>query len=268
MAGRPKPLNPGSSGLAVFGSMLRMYRESGGYKLVEFGSMINNSAGTISDTEHGKSRCDRSLAESADRELQTGGALAHLWDLLVKGAVYPRWFDWPMYEARATTLRTFQLLAIYGLLQTDDYARALLHGDEAAVEARMNRQAILTRQEPPPPFIICVMNEAALWYQVGTPKVMHDQLMHLVASASDRICIQVVPNGADRPEVTGAFVLATLEDRSEVSYIETAARGISTGDKQDLTTLSESFDRIRAQALPAQMPLERSLERRMNDGPE
>src|SRR3954454_25389563 len=115
MAGRPKPLHPGTSSLAVFGAMLRMYRESGGYKIVEFSSMINNSPSTISDTEHGKSRCDRSLAENADRELKTGGALAHLWDLLVKGAVYPRWFDWPMYEATATTLRTFQLSVIPGL---------------------------------------------------------------------------------------------------------------------------------------------------------
>jgi transcriptional regulator with XRE-family HTH domain len=256
MAGRPRPLNPGTSGLAVFGSMLRKYRESAGYTITELGSKINNSASTISDTEHGKSRCDRSLAENADRELSTGGSLTHLWDLLVKGAIYPRWFDWPTYEARATTLRSFQGCVIDGLLQAESYALAVLHGDEAAVEGRMGRQAILTREDPPPPFVVCLLNEGVLAHQIGSHQVMHDQLMHLVASVSDRVCIQVVPNGVARPEVTGAFVLATLEDRSEIAYIETAARGISTGDKQDLTTLSESFDRIRSQALPVDMSMD------------
>jgi transcriptional regulator with XRE-family HTH domain len=100
MAGRPKPLTAGGSGLAAFGSMLRMYRQAAGLNITQFGTKINYSASTISETEHGKSRCDRLLAERADTELGTGEALTHLWDLLVKAIVYPKWFDWPAYEAR------------------------------------------------------------------------------------------------------------------------------------------------------------------------
>ncbi|MCW2918084.1 MAG: xre family toxin-antitoxin system, antitoxin component, partial [Actinomycetia bacterium] len=83
----PKPLDPGSSGLALFGSTLRMYRETAAETLTGLGSKINYSASTIGETERGESRCDRMLAERADSTLNTGGALAHLWDYLVKRAV-------------------------------------------------------------------------------------------------------------------------------------------------------------------------------------
>jgi transcriptional regulator with XRE-family HTH domain len=255
MAGRPKPLTAGGSGLAVFGSMLRMYRQAAGLNLTQFGTKINYSASTISETEHGKSRCDRLLAERADTELGTGEALTHLWDLLVKAIVYPKWFDWPAYEAQSTTLRSFQLSVVDGLLQTPEYARAVLAGDEAATEARMSRQHILAREDPPP-YLLCVINEGVLHHQIGSPQVMRDQLVHLVASVSHRISVQVVPNSVDRPEVNGAFHLATLDDGSEMAHMETAARGISTGSREDIRTLNESFDRIRSQALPVKMSMD------------
>jgi hypothetical protein len=51
-------------------------------------------------------------------------------------------------------------------------------------------------------------------------------------------------------------VLATLEDRSEVAYVETSARGITTGEPQDLATLAERFEAIRSRALPVDQSLE------------
>jgi hypothetical protein len=113
------------------------------------------------------------------------------WDHLVKAGVYPRWFEnWPGIEEKAITLRSFQPLLVDGLLQTDDYARALLYGDEAAVAARMGRQTVLAREDSSPPLLVCVLGEIVLWHQVGAPKVMHDQLMHLIASISDRVSVQ------------------------------------------------------------------------------
>ncbi|MGI8331487.1 helix-turn-helix domain-containing protein [Actinomadura scrupuli] len=256
MAGRPKPLTGGGSGLAVFGSMLRMYRQAAGLNITQFGTKINYSASTISETEHGKSRCDRLLAERADAALGTGEALTHLWDLLVKAIVYPKWFDWPAYEARAEVLRSFEPTVIHGLLQTDEYARALLYGDEAAVAARMSRQDILTRQDPPPPLLVCVISRNASYQQIGSREVMRGQLDHLMDSISDRISVQVVPNGVVHPGIRGMFILATLDDGSDIGYLETAARGITTGAREDIRTLSESFEKIRSRALPVDQSLE------------
>jgi hypothetical protein len=148
------------------------------------------------------------------------------------------------------------LSVVDGLLQTPEYARAVLAGNEVATGARMGRQHILAREEPPPPYLVCVLNEGVLHHQIGSPQAMHDQLAHLVACVSARISIQVVPNSVDRPEVNGAFHLATLDDGSEMAYMETAARGISTGSREDIRTLNESFDRVRSQALPVKMSMD------------
>ncbi|GAA2070755.1 hypothetical protein GCM10009780_02100 [Actinomadura alba] len=94
-----------------------------------------------------------------------------------------------------------------------------------------------------------------LYREIGSPKVMREQLEHLVASVSDRVSVQIVPSRQHRG-ISGSFVLATLDDRSEVAYVETAALGMTMGDPKTLTTLNESFDRIRSQALPVDMSIE------------
>ena len=81
-------------------------------------------------------------------------------------------------------------------------------------------------------------------------KVMYEQLMHLADSVSDRISVHVVPNGIAHRGTTGAFTLATMADRSEVSYAETNARGIISSSREDVTALHESFEMIRNTALP------------------
>lgn len=78
---------------------------------------------------------------------------------------------------------------------------------------------------------------------------MRGQLRHLVESVSDRTAVLIVPNGLHRG-VNGSFVLATLPNRDEVAYVETAARGITTGESSDLRTLTETFESIRSTVLP------------------
>jgi hypothetical protein len=91
----------------------------------------------------------------------TRGGLARIWKNLRKGLRHraiPGWFQpWTHFEAQAVTLRSYEPLLVPGLLQTEDYARAILsdrpggkHDDlEDQVAARMDRQAILTRADPP-----------------------------------------------------------------------------------------------------------------------
>jgi uncharacterized protein DUF5753 len=81
--------------------------------------------------------------------------------------------------------------------------------------------------------VFCVLDEFALLREIGNSKVMAEQLAHLVtvASASDRISIQIVPTCGHRA-VAGAFEIATLADGSEVAYVETAARGMTSARRR------------------------------------
>lgn len=260
MARRPNPLNPSSSPLALFGSELRIHREHAGLSQEQLGTKANYTGSFVGAVERAEEMPRREFPVAMDRVLgltaaTADGSLTRLWDGLLKSSAYPPWFDWPIHESGAIALRTFELALVPGLLQNEAYARALLSGDEAAVAARMARQAILTREKPEPPLLICVLDESVPHREVGNPEIMRDQLEQLITTASPRIAVHVVPSrGHDG--VNGSFVLATLEDRSEVAYVDTGARGITTGDPKDLKTLTERFESIRSLALPVDQSLD------------
>jgi transcriptional regulator with XRE-family HTH domain len=257
MTRRPLDLNPSSSPLALFGSELRRYREMAGLSQEQLGAKIQFSRSLVGDVERGEKRPDRAFAVACDGAMDTLDALTHLWDGLLKKSAYPSWFaDWPLIEARAVTLRQFQPQIVHGLLQTEGYARGLLYGDEEAVAARMARQEILTRAEPPPPRLVCLLDEAVLHRRLGGAEVMRDQLKHLTGAGSPRLGVQVVPSGTVHPGDRGAFVIATLADGDEVAYLETAARGLITTSRDDLRALGDSWETIRAQALPVTMSVD------------
>ena len=87
-------------------------------------------------------------------------------------------------ESIATALQAYDTHLVHGLLQTPDYARALLravrpellpHEIDPLVELRMRRQEILTRADPPPPTLWSIMDEAVLRRQIGGRETMHAQ---------------------------------------------------------------------------------------------
>jgi hypothetical protein len=150
----------------------------------------------------------------------------------------PVWFrPWLEEEARAEVLRSMQLSLIPGILQTEEYARALMPGDEAAVKARMDRQKILDREDPPRMHF--VIDEAVLYRERGGPEVMRAQLEHLVEMASPRITIQII-SSKDNPCSTGASILATV-DRSEVRGHRTYLGGV--GDRPGVCAPAAGIDR-------------------------
>lgn len=118
----------------------------------------------------------------------------------------------------------------------------------------MARQGILTRSDPPPPTFVALLSEAVLYHLVGTSEVMKDQISHLLTiSEYPNVTIQIVRNNGRPAGTGGAFVAATMEDRSDISYLETTIRGITTDDPSDLAKLSEALRELRARALPDDM---------------
>ena len=161
------------------------------------------------------------------------------------------------YERAARVLRTFEHTFVPGLLQTPEYARAVLskkpHATDDEIEnllsLRLARQEILTRDDPP--LVYALLDEAVLNRPVGPAEVMHGQLLHLADLATWRnISIQVVPYSAGgHVGLQGAFVIAEAADMSATVFLENAADGQTVEDIDHVSPIVAQFDALRGEAL-------------------
>jgi transcriptional regulator with XRE-family HTH domain len=243
-----RQLDPGESPLAFFGAELRRFRTHAELSQEALSAKINYGSSLVGMIETAQRMPTLEFAIACDEALDTGGALERLWPLVSRGR-YPSWFgEWREIEREATALRTWQPLVVPGLLQTEGYAGALL-GSGEAVQARIERQAILVRDEPEPPMLRVVIDESVLLRPVGSREVMRVQLEKLLKDAENpRISIQVVPMGV-HPGLQGGFNLATTPMGGVVGYVETAARGQVVTHPHDLNELNEAYEGIRTEAL-------------------
>jgi transcriptional regulator with XRE-family HTH domain len=234
--------------MVTFGKAIRAFRMAKGLTQESLAQTLNYSKGWLSNIETGQIRPQRRIVTEFERALSvTDEALIGLYDELSKEKV-PGWArDWWDEEAQATGLRAFEDNLVYGLLQTEDYANAVLHGDEAALQHRTARQTRLTSEEPPR--VRCVMDELVLYREMGGQGVMRAQLEHLATSSS--AIVQIVP-AAVNPHRMGAFTLAAVDD-GEVAYVQSAVRGMVTNDKKELLHLNNLWESICSQALPVGM---------------
>ena len=160
------------------------------------------------------------------REANTPGWWQHYGDVL------PQWFrTYVDLESAASLIRTYEGQYVPGLLQTDDYMRAVVQGallDETAedmgrrVRLRMARQTVLTREHPPR--LWAVVDEAALRRPVGGPGVMKGQVQRLLDAAElPNVTLQILPldTGA-HPAMVGSFSVLRFPDQElpDVVYLE------------------------------------------------
>jgi DNA-binding XRE family transcriptional regulator len=195
----------------AFGALLRHYRLRAGMIQTELGAKVHVVGDVISKIETGDRAPSKDLIPRLDAvpELDTAAMLAQFYEILaavLRDPGYPEWFaEWPGKEARATRLRWFEPLLVPGLLQTEAYMRAIFQTRfgttepeiEDRVAARMKRQAILVRDDPPKLWVL--LDEGVLRRPVGGPSVMHEQVDHLVKAAQEsHIMIQIVPSSVGR----------------------------------------------------------------------
>jgi transcriptional regulator with XRE-family HTH domain len=163
------------------------------------------------------------------------------------------------FEAEATRIRNCQSLFVPGLLQTEDYARAVIRGTlptatqtavEQRVQARIERQERVSGESP---FELwAIMDEAAIRRLVGGPAVMHSQLAHLLkASDQPNVTIQVIPYDAGaHPGMPGSFVYMEFgEPNPDLVYVDTLAGDLFLETDTDLALYAFIFDHLRAAAL-------------------
>lgn len=163
-------------------------------------------------------------------------------------------------ESEATTIRDFELAMIPGLLQTEDYASAVISGgplDYAAeevarrVEVRMTRQQVLAREDRPQ--LWAIMDESVIHRVIGGPAVMRAQIEHLMVAADQSgTTVQVVPYGAGpHPGLAGPFIILGFAERSEsdVVYLETVGGNLYVDKAEEARLFATAFDHLRAVAL-------------------
>jgi transcriptional regulator with XRE-family HTH domain len=254
---------PKGSPRAVFGSVLRFFRERAGLSQEELAELAHMSLSTIGSYETARRVPPRDAVAGLEAvtELSTHGVLLKLWDELQDGMTYrgyPAWFeDWPDLEAAATTLRWFEPLLVPGLLQTDMYARALFAAEfgltveqiGARVTARLKRQEILARDEPPALWVI--VDEPVLRRPLGGRHVMAEQVGRLIEAARrPSVRLQVIPASIGaHTGLTGHFVIADLPGAPGAAYLEGARQGQVVRDQKQVAELVLAWDTLRSEAL-------------------
>lgn len=265
-----------SDGTNPFGAELKAQRLKRGWTQVEVAEKLAYSSSFISDVELGNRNPRSDFAAKCDEVFGSPGTFGRLHDV-VRHAAYPSFFA-PVipYEASAVRIHGWELGSVPGLLQTEEYARALISAtrpqdDDAAIDrlvtARMERQEILSGESPPKVWYI--LDESVLRRVVGSAEVMAGQLGKLVGSAiSPGIVIQVLPfTAGDQPGTDGPTVLYEFPDRPAVIYAECNRGGRLVEEPGEVAEMTTTLHALRASALSprATLALLRRL-RRDRDG--
>jgi Domain of unknown function (DUF5753)/Helix-turn-helix domain len=241
-----------SNPVRYFGQQVRRARQAAGWTLAEFGQRIGYDPGQISRIENAKRPPTALFAQMCDRAFpERGGWFSEFYAESRTWIATPPWFrSWVEHEQRAATLRIWQPGVLSGLLQTEDYARAILAVEPGVTEdevsarlaARLERQAVLTRDDPPTVWFL--VDEGALRRQVDSPEVMAAQLSHIAGVARlPNVTLQVVP-GIAHPGLLGGFAIT-----GSAAYVETAVAGQVFEDTEIIAGLFIRFDTLRNEAL-------------------
>jgi transcriptional regulator with XRE-family HTH domain len=252
------------SALALFAAELQAARSRAGMSRDELAARINYSPSLVGMVESMRRVPRLDFAQRCDDALGTTGTFARLHEHL-RTAPFPSWFrPFAQHEAEATSLRTFELVLVPGLLQTGEYARALLSTRvgateddvDQAVTARLERQAILDRDDPP--LLWVLIDEGALRRPVGGRDVMQAQAEHLVEMAGrPNVMIQVIPAEVGAHQgLVGAFVIADFAAAPSIVYLETALTGLVVERQEDVAAVTLTYDTLKTEALPRAASLE------------
>lgn len=258
----------------LLGAQLRRLRESSGVTREGAGWEIRSSESKISRMELGrvgfKERDVSDLltlygvSDEGEREallkLARDANSPGWWHRY--GDVLPSWFQSYLgLEAAAALIRSYEVQFVPGLLQTREYARAVVllgHGGagvaeiDRRVDLRMQRQQLLRRDKPP--LLWAVVDEAALRRPIGGPEVMRGQLTALIeATKSPTVRLQVIPFAAGgHAAAGGAFTILRFGDQElpDIVYIEQLTSALYLDKRDDLDYYAVAMERLCVEAEP------------------
>ncbi|MEU9487168.1 helix-turn-helix transcriptional regulator [Streptomyces decoyicus] len=252
----PEHLNP----LQRFGRDIKQVRLARKLTQKHLGKATGYSEGYVSKVESGTllPRPSEKFAKGCDLTFGTAELFAGLLRRIEEGD-HPSWFvPYLNLERKASRILDYSTDLVMGLLQTEDYARAVFRAyfsreDEEAIEgkvtARLRRREVFERATPPS--FWAILHEACLRTVVGDAEVMAGQLEFLLtAAASPHIKLQVMPFSAGAPAAHAKpFIVLRFTDSRTVLYTETRVGGRMHDSEQTVDAALDDYDLLRAHAL-------------------
>ncbi|MGW7258871.1 helix-turn-helix domain-containing protein [Streptomyces sp. NPDC054834] len=250
--------------VATVGRQLKLRREAVGMRAAEFGEAVGYGEDLVYKIEGGKRIPRPEYLEKADEVLGAGGLLAAMKEDVAKVRYPKKVRDLAKLESQAVELLSYGSHNLHGLVQTEEYARALLGTRrpalsedelERAVAARMARKVIFERN--PAPELSFVQEEVTLRRPVGGKMVLRRQLEHLLDVAQLRhVEVQVMPTSrGDHPGTGGRIQVLKFEDGTAVGRADDEFGSRPISDPRQLRILELRYGIIRAEALTARESL-------------
>jgi transcriptional regulator with XRE-family HTH domain len=254
--------NDGSSPVTHFGRQVRKERLARGWSIHELSRRTGIAAGHLSRIENGKRPPTENVATACDAVFveRKGWFLEYYEES--KSWVPAGFRSWPEYEDKAASLRAWMPGIMHGLLQTEDYARALLQTSPGAtaemvtgrLTARLERQRrVLMRDDPPRAWF--VIDQLSLYRQVGSPDVMEGQMRRLAeVAAMPNVTVQVLPAVAHPANASELIVTESA------AYTESLNGGYVFTEEETVSRLLQLFHSIHCESYRASESL-RMIER-------
>jgi transcriptional regulator with XRE-family HTH domain len=264
---RPEPADDADSAADLFralGRQVKLLRERAGLTQRELGERLGYGEEQISSLERGRRIPQPEYLVAADELLGAGGLLKVAVEDVVRAKAkarvrHPAWFrDYARMEQDAVELHFFSNQTVPGLLQTEDYARAIFSMrrpllDDATIEQRVTdrlaRQAMFDRW--PGPTASFVLEEVILHRPIGGRASQAAQLKQLLRIGRLRnVELQVMPTSREEhPSMGGAFTLVTPKGQAQVAYTEVQGFSRLISDSEDVRVIASRYGILRAQAL-------------------
>ncbi|WP_327189697.1 helix-turn-helix transcriptional regulator [Streptomyces xinghaiensis] len=244
--------------LRTVGRQIKLWREAAGLKQSELGKAIGYGEDLVSSVERARRVPQPEFLKNADQALQAGGRIAAMAKDVAEARYPKKVRDLARFEAEATAIGSYINTVIDGLLQTEEYARALFDarlpacGDEELerlVAARIGRQSIFERR--PAPTLTFVQEEATLRRPIGGRMALRRQLEHLLEIGQLRhVVIQVIPTAVEEHAgLSGSLRVLKLKDGTTVGQNEVQLTSRLIVDPKEVQILDMRYGTIRAQAL-------------------
>ncbi|MGW4813953.1 helix-turn-helix domain-containing protein [Kitasatospora cineracea] len=253
-----KNLDPASSPSAFYGAKVRRLREEKGLSQSGLGELVFCSGAYLGQIEVAVRKPQADLSGRLDAALGTGGHFTRLYPMVARTRHAAHFARAAELEAQAETISQYAPTLVPGLLQTADYARAVIRTGQPfssaaevddKVAARLGRVRDLNN--PTTPQLWMILHEAVLRTPVGGGLVMANQLRHLTALAgTGKLLLQVMPFSAGAHAMAeGSVILMTFAEDPPVAYVESLHSGQLLDDPAIVARCQRSYNVARAVAL-------------------
>ncbi|ELS56105.1 helix-turn-helix domain-containing protein [Streptomyces viridochromogenes] len=262
MNSKKLPRKKNLSTMRMVGKQMQAARKAAGFTQSSLGKAVLADEETIASIEQGRRPLLLELAQALDELLDTKGTLAAGVENMPEIDQFPLFAEqYMVHEREAISLCWYDNAVLPGLLQTRDYARAVLRERvppydedelEAKTEGRIERQEILHRKCPP--MMSFIVWEPVLYIELGGPKVHRDQLRHLRECAElPGLALQFLPmRTSAHAGLDGPFTLLETPDHQHLAYTESQRGSQWVSGPDEVSILARKYAMLRSQAMTPQ----------------